>query len=101
MGGLALSAFSSGMEENRKKREEGREKRANGRQLDSLHFYTVPEGRNGAEKGRALGKMTEELKKQREERDNHNQDERAAEGNSSVPEWCRQASRLLGAESMA
>ena len=59
MSGLALSAFSSGMEENRKKREEGREKRANDRQLDSLHFYTVPEGRDGAEKGRALGERTE------------------------------------------
>ena len=27
-----------------------------GRQLDSLHFYKVPEGRDGREKGRALGR---------------------------------------------
>ena len=26
------------------------------RQLDALHFYTVPEGRDGGEKGRALGR---------------------------------------------
>ena len=71
----------------RKQREERREKRANGRQLDSLHFYMVLEGRDGAEKGRALGEMTEERKEQQEERDNHNQDEWAVEGNSSVPEW--------------
>ena len=69
MDGLALSAFSSGMEDNRKKREEGREKRANGRQLDSLHFYMVREGRDGAEKGRALGERTKERKEKREERD--------------------------------
>ena len=85
--GLALSASSGGMEENREKREERREQRANGRQLDSLHFYMVPEGRDGAEKGRALGETREERKEKREERDNHNQDERAEEGNSSVPEW--------------
>ena len=89
------------MEENKEKREERSEKRANGRQLDSLHFDMVTEGRGGAEKGRALGEMTEERKEQQEERDNHNQDERAETGNSSVPEWCRQRSRLLGAESMA
>ena len=78
----------------RKQREERREKRANGRRLDSLHFYMVPEGRDGAEKGRALGERTEERKEKREKRDNHNQDKRAAEGNnewavegnSSVPE---------------
>ena len=80
------SRFSGGMEENREKREERREKRANGRQLDPLHFYMVLEGRDGAEKGRALGGRTEERKEKREERDKHNQDERAAEGNSSVPE---------------
>ena len=101
MSGLALSAFSSGMEDNRKKREEGREKRANGRQLDSLHFYMVREGRDGAEKGRALGERTEERKEKREGKDNHNQDERAAEGNSSVQAWCRKGSRLLGEESIA
>ena len=95
VGGLEASC------ERRGKREERREKRANGRQLDSLHFYRVPEGRDGAEKGRALGEMTEERKEQREERDNYNQDEKAAERNTSFPEWCRQASRLLGAESMA
>ena len=32
------------------------------RQLDALHFYTVPEGRDGGEKGRALGERTEERK---------------------------------------
>ena len=85
----------------RKQREERREQRANGRQLDSLHFYMVSEGRDGAEKGRALGETREERKEKREERDNHNEDERAEAGNSSVPEWCRQGSRLLGAESMA
>ena len=74
------------MEENREKREERRKKKANGRQLVSLHFYIAPEGRDGAEKGRALGEMTEERKEQQEERDNHNQDEWAVEGNSSVPE---------------
>ena len=89
------------MEENREKREERREKKANGRHLDSLYFYMVSRGRGGAEKGRALEEMTEERKEQREERDNHIQEERAAEGNSSVPEWCRQASKLLGAESIA
>ena len=54
----------------------------------------VPEGRDGAEKGRALGERTEERKEKREKTDNHNQDKRAAEGNnewavegnSSVPE---------------
>ena len=93
--------FSGGMEENRKKREERREKRASGRQLDSLHVYMVREGRDGAEEGRALGERTEERKEKREGKDNHNQDERAAEGNSSVQTWCRQGSRLLGAESIA
>ena len=77
--------------ERRGKREERREKRDG----------SVPEGRDGREKGRALGETREERKEKREERDNHNQDERAEEGNSSVPEWCRKGSRLLGAESMA
>ena len=58
--------------ERREKREERREKRANGRQLDSLHFYMVREGRDGAEKGRALGERTEERKEKREGEDNHN-----------------------------
>ena len=75
--------------ERRGKREERREKRDG----------SVPEGRDGGEKGRALGETREERKEKREERDNHNQDERAEEGNSSVPEWCRKGSRLLGAES--
>ena len=74
------------MQENREKREERRENKANDRQLDSLHFYTAPEGRDGAEKGRALGEMTEERNEQQEERDNHNQDDSAVEGHSSVPE---------------
>ena len=93
--------FSGGIEENRKKREERREKRASGRQLDSLHFYMVREGRDGAEKGRTLGERTEERKEKREGKDNHNQDERAAEGNSLVQAWCRKRSRLLGEESIA
>ena len=54
----------------------------------------VLQGRDGAEKGQALGERTEERKEKREKTDNHNQDERAAEGNnewavegnSSVPE---------------
>ena len=50
-------------------------------------FYMVPEGRDGAEKGRTLGETREERKEKREERDNHNQDEKDAEGRSSVPEW--------------
>ena len=78
-------------EQQREKREKRREKRDG----------SVPEGRDGREKGRALGETREERKEKREERDNHNQDERAEEGNSSVPEWCRKGSRLLGAESMA
>ena len=49
-------------EESREKREEKREKRGNGRKLDSLHFYSVPDGRDGREKGRALGERTEESK---------------------------------------
>ena len=77
--GIALSASSGGMEESREKREERREKRASGRQLDSLHFYMVPKGRDGAEKGRALRERTEERKEKREKTDNHNPDERAAE----------------------
>ena len=77
--------------ERRGKREERREKRDG----------SVPEGRDGREKGRALGETREERKEKREERDNHNQDERAEEGNSLVPEWCRKGSRLLGAEPMA
>ena len=44
----------------RKQREERREKRANGRQIDALHFYKVPEGRDVAEKGRTLGETREE-----------------------------------------
>ena len=60
--GLALSAFSGGTEESREKREYRRKKRANGRQLDSLHFYRVPEGRDGAEKGRALGEKRKSAK---------------------------------------
>ena len=44
-------------------------------------------GRDGGEKGRPLGERRAEHKEKREERDKHNQDERAAEGNSSVPEW--------------
>ena len=47
-------------EESREKREETREKRENRRNLDSLHFYTVPEGRDGREKGRPLGEQREE-----------------------------------------
>jgi len=47
---------------------------------------TLIQGRDGAEKGRTLGEMTEERTEQQEERDNHNQDEWAVEGNSSVPE---------------
>ena len=62
---------------------------------------SVPEGRDGREKSPALGDTREERKEKREERDNQYQDERAEEGNSSVPEWCRKGSRLLGAESMA
>jgi len=85
----------------RKQKEERREKRASGRQLDSLHFYMVREGRDGAEKGRALGERTEERKEKQEGKDNHNQDERAAEGNSLVQAWCRKGSRLLGEESIA
>ena len=48
---------------------------------------SVPEGRDGGEKGRPLGERREERKEKREERDKHNQDERAEEGNSSIPEW--------------
>ena len=62
------------MEESREKREE----RDNG---------SVPEWRDGTEKGRPLGEKREERREKREERDKHNQDERAEEGNSSVPEW--------------
>ena len=83
----------------RKQREERREKRANGRQLDSLHFYKIPEGREGAEKSRTLDETRDERKEKREEKekgraqrearreDKHNQHERADEGNSSVPQW--------------
>ena len=85
----------------RKQKEERREKRANGRQPDSLNFYRVPEGREGAEKSRTLGETREERKEKQEERDNHNPGERAEESNSSVSEWCRKRSRLLGTESMA
>ena len=97
--GLALSASSGEMKE--KQKEERREKRANGRQPDSLNVYRVPEGREGAEKSRTLGETREERKEKQEERDNHNPDERAEESNSSVSEWCRKRSRLLGTESMA
>ena len=71
VGGLEASC------ERRGKREERREKRDG----------SVPEGRDGGEKGRALGETRGERKEKREEKDNHNQDERAEEGNSSVPEW--------------
>ena len=82
-------------------REERREKRGESKWPPARFtaFYKVPEGRDGAEKGRTLGATKEERKEKREERDNHNQDERAEEGKSSVPEWCRKGSRLLGAES--
>ena len=53
----------------------------NGRQLDSLNFYGAPEGREGAEKSRTLDETREECKEKREERDNHNPDERGA------PSW--------------
>ena len=56
----------------RKQKEERREKRASGRQLDSPHIYMIQEGRDGAEKGRALGERTEERKEKREGEDNHN-----------------------------
>ena len=85
----------------RKQKEERREKRANGRQPDSLNFYKVPEGREGPEKSRTLREAREERKEKQEERDNHNPDERAEESNSSVSEWCRKRSRLLGTEPMA
>ena len=80
---------------------ERREQRANGRQLDSLNFYRVPKGREGAEKSRTLEETREEHKEKREERYYHNPDERAEEGNDSVPEWCRKRSRLLARRSMA
>ena len=81
------------------KKTERREKRANGRQLDSLHFYRVPEGREGAEKSQTLDETRDERKQKREERekgrarrdarreDKNNQHERADEGNRSVPQW--------------
>ena len=65
------------------------------------NFYKDPEGREGAEKSRTLRETREERKEKQEERDNHNPDERAEESNSSVSEWCRKRSRLLGTESMA
>ena len=55
-------------EESREKREETREKRENRRKLDSLHFYTVPEGRDGREKGRPLGEKREDSREKREEK---------------------------------
>ena len=56
-------------EESREKREETREKRENRRKLDSLHFYTVPEGRDGREKGRPLGeKRADSTEKERREK---------------------------------
>ena len=61
----------------------------------------VAEGRDGREKGRALRNTREERKEKRKERDNHYQDERAEEGNISVPEWCRKRSRQFGAQPMA
>ena len=85
----------------RKQKEERREKRANGRQPDSLNFNKVPEGREILEKSRTLRETREERKEKQEERDNHNPDERAEESNSSVSEWCRKRSRLLGTEPMA
>ena len=54
-------------EESREKREEKREKRENRRKLDPLHFYKVLEGRDGREKGRALGETREERKEKRED----------------------------------
>ena len=62
---------------------------------------SVPEGRDGREKSPALGDTREERKEKREERDNQYQDERAEEGKSSIPEWCRKRSRQFGAQSMA
>ena len=47
----------------------------------------VPEGRDGAEKGRTLGETREERKEKREERDKHDQDERVEGRNGSVLEW--------------
>ena len=85
----------------KKQREERREKRAHGRQLDSMNFCRIPKRREGAKKSRTLEETREEHKEKREERDYHNPDERAEEGNDSVPEWCRKRSRLLGTESMA
>ena len=41
-------------------------------------------GRDCREKGRALGATREERKEKREEKYNHNQDERAEEGNSGA-----------------
>ena len=48
---------------------------------------SVPDGRDGGEKGRPLGERREDSKYKHEERGKHNEDERAEEGNSSVPEW--------------
>ena len=48
---------------------------------------SVPEWKDGTEKGRSLGERREERREKREERDKHNQDARAEEGNSSGPEW--------------
>ena len=55
-------------EESREKREEKREKRENRRKLDSLQFYTVPEGRDGREKGRPPGEKREDSREKREEK---------------------------------
>ena len=83
----------------KKQSEERREKNANGRQLNSQHCYKIPERRVDAEKSRTQEDTRDERKEKREERDegraqkearredNHNQHERADEGNSSVPQW--------------
>ena len=90
------SRFSGGMEENREKREESKLPQAR-----FTAFLHGPTRAGWCRKGSGPRRETEERKETREEIDNHNQDERAAEGNSSVQEWCRKGSRLLGAESMA
>ena len=46
---------------------------------ESLREGAVPEGRDGREKGRALGLRKAERKEQREERDKQNREKRAEE----------------------
>ena len=46
-------------EESRHKKKIEKEKRGNGRKLNSMHFYTVPDGRDCREKGQALRKEDE------------------------------------------